>query len=254
MKVLSLTEPYATLIKEGKKKVETRSWKTSYRGELYIHASSTKVTKISKENTELMNLVTENNLNYGYIICKCNLVDCFKMTQEYVDDMKQNHYQEYVCGEYKEGRYAWVLENIEILDNPIKTKGHLSIWNYEIYIEKFEQIKDKLKKCYSIDTAHPSYKKKWNINNPTCGQCAITSVIIQEFFVGTIHRINVNGNETHYFNMINGNIVDFTKEQFDIEGIKIKYKPNELVSRDKILSNKNTKERYDILKKYLRMM
>ena len=30
MKVLSLTEPYATLIKEGKKKVETRSWKTSY--------------------------------------------------------------------------------------------------------------------------------------------------------------------------------------------------------------------------------
>ena len=82
----------------------------------------------------------------------------------------------------------------------------------------------------------------------------LTSVIIQEFFGGTIHRINVNDNETHYFNMINGNIVDFTKEQFDIEGIKIKYKPNELVSRDKILSNKNTKERYDILKKYLRMM
>ena len=27
MKVLSLTEPYATLIKDGKKKVESRSWK-----------------------------------------------------------------------------------------------------------------------------------------------------------------------------------------------------------------------------------
>ena len=40
MKVLSLTEPYAALIKERKKKIETRSWKTSYRGELYIHASS----------------------------------------------------------------------------------------------------------------------------------------------------------------------------------------------------------------------
>lgn len=37
MKVLSLTEPYATLIKERKKKIETRSWKTPYRGELYIH-------------------------------------------------------------------------------------------------------------------------------------------------------------------------------------------------------------------------
>ena len=45
MKVISLTEPYATLIKDKKKWIETRSWKTSYRGELYIHASMTKVNK-----------------------------------------------------------------------------------------------------------------------------------------------------------------------------------------------------------------
>ena len=31
----------------------------------------------------------------------------------------------------KEGRYAWILADIEVLDNPIKAKGHLSIWNYE---------------------------------------------------------------------------------------------------------------------------
>ena len=53
MKVLSLTEPYATLIKEKKKWIETRSWKTAYRGELYIHASSTKIQKNWKDNTEL---------------------------------------------------------------------------------------------------------------------------------------------------------------------------------------------------------
>ena len=45
MKVLSLTEPYATLIKNGIKTIETRSWKTNYRGKLYIHASSTKFQK-----------------------------------------------------------------------------------------------------------------------------------------------------------------------------------------------------------------
>ena len=50
MKVLSLTEPYATLIKEKTKRIETRSWKTSYRGELYIHASNTKIPKEYKEN------------------------------------------------------------------------------------------------------------------------------------------------------------------------------------------------------------
>lgn len=131
MKVLSLTEPCATLIKGNIKKVETRSWKTSYRGELYIHASSTNIPKEWREDKEFMELVKETPLNYGNIICKCNLVDCIYMTKEYVEDMKNNNHQEYICGKYKEGRYAWILENIEVLDNPIKTKGHLSIWNYE---------------------------------------------------------------------------------------------------------------------------
>ena len=36
MNVLSLTEPYATLIKNGSKTIETRSWKTNYRGRLYM--------------------------------------------------------------------------------------------------------------------------------------------------------------------------------------------------------------------------
>ena len=131
MKVLSLTEPYATLIKEKKKLVETRSWKTSYRGELYIHASSTKIPKEWKNDKEFMGLVDNIPLNYGNIICKCNLVDCIYMTKEYVEDMKNNNYQEYICGKYEEGRYAWILENIEPLTNAIKAKGHLSIWNYE---------------------------------------------------------------------------------------------------------------------------
>ena len=39
MKVITIKEPYATLIKNNVKLIETRSWKTSYRGKLYIHAS-----------------------------------------------------------------------------------------------------------------------------------------------------------------------------------------------------------------------
>ncbi len=133
MKVISLTEPFATLIKEKKKRIETRSWKTSYRGELYIHASSTRVPKEWKENKELMNLVQEE-LTFGKIICKCNLVDCIEMTEEWIDKIKKEQPEEYVCGIYEKGRYAWVLEKIEPLEEPITVKGHLGIWNYE---EKF---------------------------------------------------------------------------------------------------------------------
>lgn len=130
MKVLSLTEPFATLIKEKKKVIETRSWKTNYRGELYIHASATSIPKDWKDDNEFMALVDNIPLNFGNIICKCKLVDCIYMTKEYVENMKKNNYQEYICGKYEEGRYAWILENIIPLENPIKAKGQLNIWNY----------------------------------------------------------------------------------------------------------------------------
>ena len=131
MKVLSLTEPYATLIKNGKKKIETRSWKTNYRGKLYIHSSSTKIPNQCRNNIDLMLLVDMDKLNYGNIICSCELVDCIEMTDEFIQEIKKNK-TEYISGEYEEGRYAWILEDIRILDEPIRAKGHLGIWNYEL--------------------------------------------------------------------------------------------------------------------------
>lgn len=130
MKVLSLTEPYATLIKEGKKLVETRSWKTNYRGEIFIHASMTKISKSDLEDSSLMNLVNNVNMSFGNIICSCNLVDCVYMTEEYVKNMKKENKEEYICGDYSVGRYAWILEDVKVLKNPIKAKGQLGIWDY----------------------------------------------------------------------------------------------------------------------------
>lgn len=130
MKVLSLTEPCATLIKEKKKLIETRSWKTNYRGELYIHASKTKIPKEWRQNLEFMSLVKDTPLNYGKIICKCKLVDCIYMTEDFVNEIKINNQEEYICGDYKEGRYAWILEDIEDI-KPILATGHLGVWNYE---------------------------------------------------------------------------------------------------------------------------
>ena len=49
MKVLSIKEPWASLIMNGTKRIETRSWKTKYRGEIYIHASLSKAKIINPE-------------------------------------------------------------------------------------------------------------------------------------------------------------------------------------------------------------
>ncbi len=130
MKVLSLKEPFATLIKNNVKFIETRSWKTDYRGELYIHSSKSKVEKSVYKRKELVKLFDENELSYGCIICKCDLVDCIKITKEYQKEIKNNYPDQYICGDFTEGRYAWILKNIEPLKETIPAKGKLYIWNY----------------------------------------------------------------------------------------------------------------------------
>ena len=131
MRVLTLKEPFATLISVGIKKTETRSWRTNYRGEIYIHAGIKKPNYDYK--TEDFKKIADK-YNYdklGYIICKCKLVDCIEMTEEYINEMKKNNYIDYICGEYKIGRFAWILEDVEII-GPILAKGRLGIWHFNV--------------------------------------------------------------------------------------------------------------------------
>jgi len=130
VKVLTIREPFATLISLEIKKIETRSWKTNYRGKIYIHAGLNKDWKKLIADKNLDNIIDNLEFNYGKIICEAELVDCILMTKEYIDDIKKHNYQEYEVGEYKEGRYAWILNNIKVLDKKLEGKGQLGIWNF----------------------------------------------------------------------------------------------------------------------------
>ncbi len=124
MKVVSIKEPFASLITHGIKKIETRSWKTNYRGKILIHSSLTK-----QEIRDSIKHLVDFELIRGYILCEAELVDCIYMTEEFIEDLKKNNYTEYLCGRYEVGRYAWELNNIKPI-KPIKAKGQLGIWNY----------------------------------------------------------------------------------------------------------------------------
>ena len=126
MKVLSIKEPFATLIKDGVKIYETRSWKTNYRGEIYIHAS---LSLSKSERVESANKYLKSEIRPGFILCKCELVDCIPMTDEFIKYINEET-SEYDYGLYSEGRYAWKLKVLEVLDEPIPVKGKLGIWNY----------------------------------------------------------------------------------------------------------------------------
>ena len=128
MRVLSIREPFASLIASGDKKIETRSFKTNYRGELFIHASGKKIDKSIVDNTYINNMIKDRKMQFGKIICRVKLVDCVYMDREFINSIKDT--KEYQLGLYKEGRYAWILDNVELIE-PIIAKGRLNIWNYQ---------------------------------------------------------------------------------------------------------------------------
>lgn len=107
-----------------------------------------------------------------------------------------------------------------------------------------EKLKKSLLKCYSKDLCYIKVQDQWNESNKTLGMCAITSLVVNDYFGGEIAKTKVDG-ISHYFNLINNQIVDLTKEQFVKE---ISYENYKIIDREKILTE-DTNNRYQILKK-----
>ncbi len=106
-----------------------------------------------------------------------------------------------------------------------------------------ENIQKLLLDCYSKDLCYPKIQNNWNENNKCFGMCAITSLIINDYFGGDICKIHVDG-ISHYFNLIENDIIDLTRDQFNHD---INYNGYQIIDREKILTN-DTKNRYNTLK------
>jgi hypothetical protein len=130
IKVLSLIQPWASLIAIGEKNIETRSWKTNYRGMIYIHASG-KTDRMFSENKFVKECLHNIEVPNGKIIAKCKLRDCIEMTEDFIKKIEKDK-KEYAFGIYSIGRYAWILENIRPLKKHIIAKGKLGLWSYTL--------------------------------------------------------------------------------------------------------------------------
>lgn len=125
MKVLSIREPWASIIINGYKKYEFRSWKTNYRGKIFIHASKN-IEKNNIKRFEKLNI----NYNPGFIIGEAEIVDCIPVSSEFENSLITENELIYGATRNRTG-YAWKLDNIKIIDKPIKVDGHLGLWNFE---------------------------------------------------------------------------------------------------------------------------
>ncbi len=127
MKVLTIKQPWATLIMQGNKRFEFRSWQTKYRGELLIHAGK----GIDKEAMKRLAKYIPEEMPTGKILGKVTLVDCIKMSPELKEMLLKENKDIYTDSSFK-ANYGWKLENVEVFDKTIEVKGKLSLWEYEI--------------------------------------------------------------------------------------------------------------------------
>lgn len=132
MKVLSVMQPWASLLIAGIKHFETRGWKTEHKGKIGIHASR-KFTKLIgemchvdpfKKLLDLMGFKHPNDLPKGCILGTVEIAGYQRTEEAEISE------EEKALGDYRPGRFAWRIERPEPFKEPIYCGGRLGIWEW----------------------------------------------------------------------------------------------------------------------------
>lgn len=130
MKVLSLLQPWATLVVTGYKKLETRSWTTAYRGRLLIHAGKGRGGAALAAAPAIRAFIPDfNSLSFGAIIGEVTLHDIIRLPLAQGDPDALT-LEEKAFGTYDSGRYGWILTDPVSYDEPIPATGRLGLWEF----------------------------------------------------------------------------------------------------------------------------
>lgn len=135
MKAITLTQPWATLVAIGAKRIETRSWRTFYRGPLAIHAAKGFPEWARerffdfefREALEANCIHSFHELPLGVVIATCTLVNCERITPNNVPPAP-----EFCFGDYTVGRWAWYLSDVKAFDKLVPMQGKLGLWEVNL--------------------------------------------------------------------------------------------------------------------------
>lgn len=160
MKALSLTQPWATLVAIGAKRIETRSWGTSYRGPLAIHAAkgfpaacrdvvydplfraalrpyfaavATSLCPLDKYLPRGCVLAT------GHLVAVRLIADSRHYVPGHGTQMLPPPDPELSFGDFSPGRYGWIFEDVKLLSVPIPAKGALGLWEWDASVASTNQ-------------------------------------------------------------------------------------------------------------------
>ncbi len=118
MKALTLYQPWASLIADGIKLIETRPRSLSYRGTLAIHAGQ----KVDREAC-LQFGYDPDTIQRGAVVAIVHMADCVQFPHPMVEPDPY--------GNFAPGRYGYLLELLEKLETPIPARGYQCLWDWK---------------------------------------------------------------------------------------------------------------------------
>lgn len=139
MRVISIWQPYASLLIHGFKHFETRPWPMppALIGE-EIGIASTKQIRAQQlecwQNHFFLKhycrtgLPAMEDLPHGYLLGTLRVTESLLMTPELIARTPE---REIVFGEWTPGRYAFRISDARPLETPIRVRGQQGIWTYE---------------------------------------------------------------------------------------------------------------------------
>jgi hypothetical protein len=142
---LTMTQPWATLVACGAKRIETRSWTTSQRGWLAMHAAKAfppDARQFAASPLVQAALITagwacqteDSSMNHlwqfprGQVLALVRLVSVVRLPSP---DLLLNE-QERAFGHYADGRYAWIFAEVHPLPSPVPARGTLGLWRWPV--------------------------------------------------------------------------------------------------------------------------
>ena len=108
---------------------------------------------------------------------------------------------------------------------------------------------DRLLLCWDLDTCAPRLRPQWSRDNPTWGQCSITSFLVQDIYGGKVYGVPLPEGGVHCYNDVNGCVFDLTSEQFG--DTKLCYEGNAEQFREDHFADADKYQRYCLLKEKL---
>lgn len=170
IRCLTLHQPWATLIAEGAKRYETRSWPTDFRGYLAIHAGQT-VDRDFAGASGVRNALWQMDPNthpVGKIIAVGKLVavhrteDIFDPADLFEPDRRPKAAPEWdtsterMFGDFSAGRFAWEIRGVvtwNYQEPRLKCRGYQGLWKPPV--EHLDELADI---CQTVDVA---IEKQW---------------------------------------------------------------------------------------------